>query len=474
MSSIADSWIIWQMKNIIDELRHIVGADGILTGDDVSARAVGIWDSTGIDAAAIVRPGNTGEVAAVMHACDAAAQAVTAHGGRTGLVEGQNTTGDDIVLSLERMDQIEQIDSAGRTMTVQAGVPLQVIQEAAESEGLYFPVDLGARGSCTIGGNVSTNAGGNGVIRYGMTRDNILGLEAVLADGTVISSLNKMIKNNAGYDLKQLFIGTEGTLGIVTRVVLRLREAPRSQNTALLAANEFSAVIDLLKFLDRELGGTLSAFEVMWQDFYTLVTTAPAKSTPPLEQTHAFYILVESRGAEPESDSERFQSVLMRAMNKDLIDDVVIAKSQAERNALWAIRDDVEQGQRYGRPFIFDVSLQIQDMESYINKVKHELDRAWPGNHCFIFGHLGDGNLHYNIVVGDFSDNARHSVESIVYGPLQEINGSISAEHGIGLEKKPYLSLCRNEAEIALMKKIKQSLDPKGILNPGKIFDLPQ
>ena len=462
------------MKKIIDELTRIVGAEGVLTGDDVSGRAVGIWDATGIEAAAIVRPGTTEQVAAVLRACNAAAQPVTAHGGRTGLVDGQNTTRDDIVLSLERMNRIEEIDTAGRTMTVQAGAPLQVIQEAADGEGLYFPVDLGARGSCTIGGNVSTNAGGNGVIRYGMTRDNILGLEAVLADGTVISSLNKMIKNNAGYDLKQLFIGTEGTLGIVTRVVLRLREASRSQSTGLMAADEFTSVIELLKFLDSELGGTLSAFEVMWQDFYKLVTTAPAKSTPPLAQNHAFYVLVESRGAEPESDAERFQSVLMRAMERGLITDVVIAKSQAERNALWAIRDDVEQGHRYGRPFIFDVSLQIKDMQPYIEKVKQELDRVWPGNHCFVFGHIGDGNLHYNIVVGDFSEAAKHSVESIVYGPLQAINGSISAEHGIGLQKKPYLCMSRSDTEIALMRKLKQTLDPMGILNPGKIFDLPQ
>lgn len=462
------------MNKIINEIQQILGADGVLVGEDVSNRAAGIWDTKGIEATAIVRPKTTAEVSLVMKACHIAGQTVIAHGGRTGLVEGQLTTHKDIVLSLERMNRIEEIDEDGRTMTVQSGVPLQVIQETSEKAGLYFPVDLGARGSCTIGGNVSTNAGGNSVIRYGMTRDNILGLEVVLADGTVISSLNKMIKNNAGYDLKQLFIGSEGTLGIVTRVVLRLREAAKSQNTALLATNKFPNVINLLKFLDRELGGNLSAFEVMWQDFYKLVTTKPAKSKPPLEQDHEFYVLVESRGAEVDSDSDRFQSILMLVLEQGLIDDVVVAKSQSERNALWAIRDDVEQGGRYGQPYIFDVSLQIKDMESYISKVKSTLDQAWPGNHCFVFGHLGDGNLHYNIAVGDHSDAARHSVESIVYGPLQEINGSISAEHGIGLEKKAYLSICRNEAEIALMQQLKRSLDPKGILNPGKIFDLPQ
>ena len=462
------------MNAMIDELRGLLDGDGVLLGAEVAGRAVGIWDSTGIEAAALVRPTSTAQVAAVLRACNDHGQPVTAHGGRTGLVEGQLTTHRDIVLSLERMNKIEDIDVAGRTMTVQAGVPLQVIQEAAEKAGLYFPVDLGARGSCTIGGNAATNAGGNGVIRYGMTRDNILGLEAVLADGTVISSLNRMIKNNAGYDLKQLFIGSEGTLGIVTRVVLRLREAARSQNTALLASNEFSKVINLLKFLDRELGGTLSAFEVMWRDFYQLVTTAPAKSKPPLAQSHDFYVLIESRGGDPDADTERFQTVLQQALEQNLIEDVVIAKSQAERSALWAIRDDVEQGHRYGQPFIFDVSLQIKDMPAYIGKVKQALDQAWPGNRCFVFGHLGDGNLHYNIVVGDFSAAAKHNVEAIVYGPLRDINGSVSAEHGIGLQKKPYLSLCRNAAEIALMQRLKQALDPKGILNPGKIFDLPQ
>jgi FAD/FMN-containing dehydrogenase len=459
---------------IIDELRQLLDDDGLLQGAAVSSRAVGIWDSTGIEAAAIVRPRCTEEVAAVLRACNERRQTVTAHGGRTGLVEGQNTIREDIVLSLERMNRIEEVDAAGRTMTVQAGVPLQVGQEAAEKAGLYFPVDLGARGSCTIGGNVATNAGGNGVIRYGMTRENILGLEAVLADGTVISSLNKMIKNNAGYDLKQLFIGTEGTLGVVTRAVLRLREAPRSQNTALLACDAFPHVIDLLKLLDRELGGTLSAYEVMWRDFYLLVTTPPAKSRPPLPQDHAFYVLVEARGADPAVDTERFQSVLARALEQGLVKDVVLAKSQAERTALWAIRDDVEQGHRYGRPFIFDVSLQIKDMPAYVAKVKQALDAAWPGNRCFVFGHLGDGNLHYNIVVGDFSAAAKRSVETIVYEPLRGIGGSVSAEHGIGLEKKPYLSLCRSAAEIALMQRLKRTLDPNGILNPGKIFDLPQ
>jgi FAD/FMN-containing dehydrogenase len=459
------------LNDILEKLQNLLGADAVLTGADVSNRAAGFFHKHGMEAGAIIRPRTTEQVAAVMRACFEAGQPVIAQGGRTGLAEAHLATGKDLVLSLERMNRIEDVDQAGRTMTVQAGTPLQVVQEQADAAGLSFQVDLGARGSCTIGGNVSTNAGGNRVIRYGMTRDNILGLEAVLADGTVISSMNKMIKNNAGYDLKQLFIGSEGTLGIVTRVVVRLREKANSQSTALVALEDFSGIIAFLKYIDRELGGTLSAFEVMWRDFYTLVTTPPAKSKPPLSQGHAYYVLVESLGAHQEQDSEHFQQVLMQALEDGLLADVVVAKSLAERNAMWAFRDDVEQMTRFGPPFIFDVSLQIKDMEQYVGTVIRSLDEAWPGNRCFTFGHLGDGNLHYNIVVGDFSEAARHSVESIVYTPLQAINGSVSAEHGIGLEKKPYLSLCRNAAEIALMRRLKTALDPKHILNPGKVFD---
>lgn len=460
------------MNTIVEKLKEILGADAVLTGEAVKTRAVGILDAHAMEAKAIVRPRDTEQISAVMRACYEAGQSVIAHGGRTGLTEAHVSTSDDIVLSLELMNKIESIDNAGRTMTVQAGTPLEVVQQAAEGSDLAFQVDLGARGSCTIGGNIATNAGGNRVIRYGMTRDNILGLEAVLADGTVISSMNKMIKNNSGYDLKQLFIGSEGTLGIVTRAVLRLRERAKSQSTALVGIDEFSKVIDFLKFVDRELGGSLSAFEVMWQDFYTLVTTEPAKSKPPLDRVYAYYVLVESLGAQQTKDMEHFQATLMQALNDELLVDVVVAKSSTETNALWAIRDDVEQLHRFGSPFIYDVSLQVKDMPDYVDKVKSSLDEAWPGNRCFVFGHLGDGNLHYNIVVGDFSLEARRSVESIVYGPLQEIGGSVSAEHGIGLQKKLYLSLSRNDAEIQLMQTLKRTLDRKGILNPGKIFDL--
>ena len=260
----------------IDELTALVGPAGILTGAEVSARQIHVWRQDPIRALAIVRPSSTAEVAAVLKLCNARGQSVVPHGGLTGLVQGCNGTEADVVLSLERLNKIEEIDPIGRTMTVQAGVPLQVLQQAAEQHSLMFPLDLGARGSCQIGGNVSTNAGGNRVIRFGMTRENVLGLEAVLADGTIVTSMNTMIKNNAGYDLKHLFIGSEGTLGIVTRVVIRLREMALGQQTAFAAFDSFTQVAGFLRYIDRAMGGGLSSFEVMWRDFYELVTTAPS------------------------------------------------------------------------------------------------------------------------------------------------------------------------------------------------------
>jgi FAD/FMN-containing dehydrogenase len=396
---------------------------------------------------------------------------VIAHGGLTGLVRAADTQDSDVVLSLERMNRIEEIDTTGRTMTVQAGTPLQLIQDEAEKVGLMFPLDLGARGTCQIGGNASTNAGGHRVIRYGMTRDNILGMEAVLADGTVMSSLNTMIKNNAGYDLKQLFIGTEGTLGIITRLVLRLREAASSQDTAFVAFDDFDQVTRFLKYIDRELGGTLSAFEVMWRDFYELATTAPADNARPVECEYPYYALVESLGADQRVDSERFSAAMERAIDDGLFVDAAIAKSGADREAMWAIRDATAEMFRYGAPFLFDVSLAIKYMDEYVADVKRRLTGECPGHHCFTLGHIGDGNIHFAVAVADPDERARSRVEACVYEPLKRFAGSISAEHGIGLEKKDYLSLCRSDVEIAMMRRLKQTFDPKGILNRNKIFD---
>lgn len=456
---------------LIQQLSAILPPEGILQGQDVSQRKAGIWREDLIDAQAILRPHTTEQVSAILKACHDTGQTVVTHGGLTGLVAGADSRAEDIVLSMENMNRIEEVDETGRTMTVQAGVPLQAIQEAAEQKGLLFPLDLGARGSCTIGGNVATNAGGNRVIRYGMTRAQILGLEAVLADGTVISSMNKMLKNNAGYDLKQLFIGTEGTLGVVTRLVVKLQTAPTSHNAALLALNSFDDVVRLLNTIDGQLSGSLSAFEVLWQNFYQLVTTAPAIAKPPLAD-FPYYVLLDTLGADQQQDQANFQRALEQVLKTGLICDAVIAKSQQERDKLWALRDDVEQVFRHGPAMIFDVSLAIEDMEHYVSAVLANWNEHFPDGHFFTFGHLGDGNLHFVACVGEDTEQSREKIETALYKPLGAINGSISAEHGIGLEKKAFLHWCRSSEEIALMKTLKQALDPRGILNPGKIFNV--
>lgn len=457
------------MTVLLQELSAIVGSDNVLTGEQVSSRSVSWIDPSPCRARVIVRPGTTAEVARVLAACNAAGQPVVAMGGLTGLVRGCVVGPDEVGLSLERMHEIESIDPVGRTMTVQAGVPLQRIQEEAERHGLLYPVDFGARGSAHIGGSVATNAGGNGVIRYGMTRDSVLGLEAVLADGTVIPAMNRMIKNNAAYDLKQLFIGTEGTLGIVTRLVLRLREMPRSTQTALVACTTFTDVTRFLKHIDAALGGALSAFELMWNEFYTTVTTPPAKGTPPLPQTYDYYVLVESSGGDPARDQAQFEEAVAAAIEAGLVADAVIANSGAQRDALWALRDDVEVFFRMGMPVAFDVSLPVADMEAYVAEVVERLQREWPAYRRFVFGHLGDGNLHF-VCAGPPSAEARHGIERCVYEPLVARGGSVSAEHGIGLEKQPWLDLCRSPAEVALMRKLKQALDPNNVLNPGRVL----
>ena len=460
------------MTDLIEKLVAIVGAKDVLLGTDVASRASGIWRSDGIKAKAIVRPESTEEVSAVLRLCSDAKQSVVAHGGLTGLVQGAITQTADVAISLEKMNQIEHLDRANRTITVQAGTTLASVQEAAENARLFYPLDLGARGSCTIGGNIATNAGGNRVIRFGMTRDMVLGTEAVLANGTIVSSMNQMIKNNAGFDLKQLFIGTEGSLGIVTRAVLRLREMPQSQETVLVSVNSFEKLPKLLQVMDAHLGGTLSAFEVLWNDFYCLVTTPPAKQVAPLPQSSPYYVLIEALGGDPETDGARMEKALEHVYEQKLVEDAVLAKSEVQRQNFWAMRDDVEQINRFPPIYIFDVSLRIQHMETYVDQVKAGLASKFDDFKCFTFGHMGDGNLHFGISAG--SDESSHpDVERCVYEPLRAINGSVSAEHGVGLEKKPYLDISRNVAEVDLMRHLKQSLDPEGILNPGKVFDPP-
>ena len=458
------------MTDIVQELRALLGPGGVLEGEDVSSRMIHVWRQDPIRARCIARPASTEEVAAVLKRCNELGQTVVPHGGLTGLVQGCNGDEADVVLSLERMNRIEDIDPVGRTMTCQAGVPLEKLQQEAEKLGLMFPVDLGARGTCQIGGNVSTNAGGNRVIRFGMTRDNVLGLEAVLADGTVVTSLNKMIKNNAGFDLKHLFIGSEGTLGIITRVVIRLREMAQGVQTAFAAFDDFGSVAAFLRHIDRSMGGALCSFEVMWRDYYELVTTAPATNTRPVPVEHTHFVLCEALGTGHANDAERFEAVMMEALEQGLVVDAAVAKSETERRAMWRIRDSVDNFFRHGPAFLYDVSLAIGDMDAYVTEVKRRLTEAYPDHHCFTLGHIGDGNIHFAIAVGSPDHEHHKRVNACVYEPLQPVGGSVSAEHGIGTEKIDYLPLSRSDTEIALMRQLKRALDPNGILNPGKVF----
>jgi FAD/FMN-containing dehydrogenase len=457
------------MANVIGKLQKVLDESGVLLGEDVTSREA-TWAGGTCEACAIVRPKNTEEVSAVMRVCHQANQPVVPQGGKTTVVGGCLADKSEIALSLERMVAIEELDEANRTMTVQAGIPLQTVQEEAEARGLMFAIDFTVRGTATIGGIIATNAGGNRVIRYGMTREQVLGLETVLADGTIVSSLGKAIKNNAGYDIKQLFIGTEGTLGVITRAVLRLRPLTHSQNTALLAVGQFANLVSLLRTMDRSLGGNLSAFEVMWNSFYQIVTPAPGKTRAPLQSDYPFYVLIEATGSEQESDAARFEEALTRSFEEGLIVDAVVAKSRAERDGLWAIRENVEALPKLDPLFSFDVSLAIGDIEGYVEEICRELRTLWPDVRHAIMGHLGDGNIHIFISVGSDAPADRHQVEKIIYSALESRHGSISAEHGIGLDKRNYLHHSRSEPEIALMRTLKGTLDPKGILNRGKVL----
>lgn len=456
---------------LFEQLRSIVGDDGVLDPETMAERAASYWDASPLNARALVRPRSTDEVSTVLKLCNELNQPVVTHGGLTGCVEGAFAGEDELILSLERMNAIEDIDPIGRTATIQAGAVLQRVQEAVAEHDLFFPLDLGARGSCTIGGNVATNAGGINVIRYGMMRELVLGLEAVLADGTVISSMNRMLKNNAGYDLKQLFIGSEGTLGIVTRVVVKLKEAPASHTSALVALETFGAVAELLKFMERRLGGQLNAYEVMWGNYFKAVTE-PGCHRAPIDRDYPFYVVMEAAGADSAADAEKFMEALEAAIEEGSVVDAIIPKSGTERDAIWAIREDFESITEVEPTFLYDVSLPIKHMGEYTRRVEAGLTDRWPGSKCYVLGHIGDGNLHFFVQPGFGDDSLHAESDQEVYGPLMDFGGSVSAEHGIGLEKKAWLARTRSEAELDLMRHLKRSLDPKNLLNPGKILDV--
>ena len=414
----------------------------------------------------LARPRSTEAVSQILKFCHANDIKVVPQGGMTGCAGGGVPVGPAVVLSLERMRAIEEVDPAAGTITAQAGALLETVQVAADEAGMFFPLDIGGRGTAQIGGNASTNAGGNRVVRYGMMRAMVLGMEWVLADGTVVTSLNKMIKNNAGYDLKHLFIGAEGTLGVITRLVLHCLPKPRSVCTAMCAVNDFQGVLDLLAAARAGLGTTLSSFEMMEPEFYDLGVAALGRR-PPLEPKYGDYVVIETMGYDQTADQARFEAVIGEAIEAGVVQDAVVAKSDAQARELWAVRETTID---FPKPnFGFDISIPPGQMGDYIASLRGVVDARWPGVAPVFFGHVGDSNLHVA-----FRSNGdpkwEEAVEALVYATIGEWKGSVSAEHGIGLHKKPFLHHSRTPEELEIMRTLKRALDPKGILNPGKVF----
>ena len=460
------------LSGICEKLTQSLPPDTVLASEQVDSRYLGDWMLRRDDArpAALVRPRTTEEVATVLRLCHATVVPVVAQGGRTGLAGGATPDNGWVVLSTERMAKIAEPDVASASVVVEAGAVLERVQQVADGAGLLFPLDVGARGSCTIGGNISTNAGGNHVLRYGMMRELVLGLEAVLADGTIISAMSPMLKNNAGYDLKQLMIGAEGTLGVVTRAVLRLFPKPLRKRAGLCAVADYPGAVALLDLARRELGSDFNAFEVLWPDFYRLGTTAVGRRMPLLDGAGA-YVLVETAAASAHDGDDRLTALLERAFAGGAIVDGVIAQSERERQALWAIRDTVgEMSKTFWPSLGFDVSVPIGEIGRFVEACRQRLAAELPTAQSVWFGHIADSNIHAVIRVPEAEKQPKEEVDRLVYDCVAEFAGSISAEHGIGLLKKPYLTRSRSEPEIALMRTLKQALDPRDILNPGKIF----
>ena len=457
--------------DLISALQRSLGEHKVLNGTAVAGRYHHIWKmNEPLKAIAVLLPQSTEDVAAAMKICHQYDQPVAIHGGLTNLVGATETTENEVVISLEKLNNIVELDEKSRTITVEAGVILENVQMAAAEKDLLFPLNFGAKGSAQIGGAISTNAGGLRVFRYGMTRSQVLGIEAVLADGTIVSSLKKLIKDNSGYDLKQLFVGSEGTLGIVTKAVLRLVAAPKSRCSAFVGFNEYDKIISFLKYMDSGLAGTLSGYELIWQPTYQKMTT-PETVKLPLPTDYKYYILLDSLGSNQEQDHATMTALLEQAMENDMIADAVMTHSQSDIEWFWSIREDVHVvASNCTIDQHFDVSMPIALIGKYVDDTMVELSKVEGVNACYPFGHVADGNVHFIVDKANDSDPLREKINDVVYNPLRAIGGSVSAEHGIGVHKKRYLHLCRSPAEITLMKTLKTAMDPKNLLNRGKIF----
>jgi len=458
------------MQTLIEQLTQILEPSALFLGDDISEKYHADWSGASACApAALLKPKTTEQLSQIMALCYEQNQPVVVQGGLTGLAGGATPLSGEFAISLERMNAVEEIDARGMTATVLAGTPLQVLQEAAEEHDLFMPLDLSARGSCNIGGNVATNAGGTEVIRYGMTRSLVLGLEVVLADGTVINAMNKMVKNNSGYDLKHLFIGSEGTLGIVTRVVVQLQPKPLACHTALCALEDYDSVTKLLTELKRSLGSGLTGFELMWDNYYNKVLEVDSDLQNPFGEEHHFYLLVEYKDNETALGAERFEAELFGHLEAELLSDAVVAQSHQDAEEFWRIRDGIgELLKALGPVSNQDVSLPIADIGVFSTHLETRLKAKYPDIGVLLFGHIGDNNLHVCAYTGREEDKLL--ITEDIMSMIGEYSGAITAEHGVGVLKRDYLELSRTPEEIALMKTIKTAMDPKGILNPGRVI----
>ncbi|AYD04127.1 FAD-binding oxidoreductase [Neorhizobium sp. NCHU2750] len=455
---------------LLDALRAIVGDGFVKQGDGIPQRN---WsDATEIPPlcpAALVLPGSTEEISKVLAACSAAGQTIVVQGGLTGLAGGARPQPGEIALSLERMQGIEEIDVASRTMTVRAGTPLYQVQDAAKEAGLHYGVDLGARGTCTIGGNVATNAGGVQALRYGVTRRNVLGIEAVLSDGTVLNGLNKLMKNNTGYDWPQMMIGSEGTLGVITRVCLSLSPAPPALQTALCAAASVADAAKALAELDRQFPGQLMTFEGMWRE-YMEVTDTYTSLPEPFDPRTELTLLIEAALGDDQAAQDRFTEVLASLLEEGLISDALVSQSLQDRQHFWAYREaNYEFDRLIPGSAQFDISLPMNRMDDAIAEMRRQIASLAPGATMIAYGHMADSNLHLAILPADAADDLGAAVTA-VYDVVGQSDGSISAEHGIGILKRPYLSRSRSPEELALMRRLKNMLDPADILNRGRIL----
>ncbi|MDP2255117.1 MAG: FAD-binding oxidoreductase [Polaromonas sp.] len=465
---------------LLQALREITGPSQILTDGDLSAWEQDWRKRSRGKALAVVRPGSTAEVAAVVKACAAAGVSIVTQGGNTGLVVGStpDASGQQVVLSLQRMNAVRALDAANLTLTVEAGCILQSLQETAEKAGFLFPLSLAAEGSCTIGGNLATNAGGTQVVRYGNARDLCLGLEVVTAQGEVWHGLSGLRKDNTGYDLRDLFVGSEGTLGIITAATLKLYPQPAARLTAWAAVPSMQDAVALLGLAHQHLGAGLTGFEVMGQFALSLVASHFPQQRVPLYQETPFCVLLENSDTESEAHARtQFERLLETALEQGCVTDAVVAENLAQAHQLWHIRESIPLAQaEEGLNIKHDISIAVSRIPEFVRATDALLEQNIPGVRLVNFGHLGDGNLHYNVQApagGDaraFLRDHEEQVNTLVFDSVQTFGGSISAEHGVGSLKVDKLEHHKSPVALGMMRAIKRALDPHNLMNPGRVL----